>query len=190
MPLLSQTWGTDPQERAVAFPCDGLIAHPDGAFYRGVTINASPEVIFRWLCQMRAAPYSYDWIDNCGRQSPQTLTTGLDQLEIGQDVMEIFDLVDFERDRHLTIRVKPGSSALRTFGDIAGSYLIVPISPNSCRLLVKLIAKYPVGPKGRFMRTLLPWGDLFMMRRQLLNFKQLAENTQTIVRDSISVSRD
>jgi hypothetical protein len=190
MPSLSQTWGTDARERDLLFPCDGLIAHPDAGLYRGVTINASAEVVFRWLCQMRVAPYSYDWIDNCGRQSPQELTPGLENLVVGQDVMEIFDLVDFERGRHLTIRVKPGSSALRTFGDIAGSYLIVPTSPNSCRLLVKLIAKYPAGPKGRFMQTLLPWGDLFMMRRQLLNLKQLAENTQTIITDSLSVSRD
>ena len=128
---------------------------------------------------MRAAPYSYDLIDNGGRQSPRELTPGLDKLAIGQDVMTIFELADFDRDRHLTIRIKPSSSASRTFGDIACSYMIVPTSPNDCRLLVKLIAKYPQGIKGKLMRGLLHWGDLVMMRRQLLNFKELAERSAT-----------
>jgi len=178
MPAISETWGTKPPERRLAFPCDGLISQPDAVLYRGVTINASPEIVFRWLCQMRAAPYSYDWIDNLGKQSPRELSPGLDKLAIGQEVMSIFNLVGFEQDRHLTIRVKPRSGAAKTFGDIGVSYLIIPTAENSCRLLVKLIARYPRGIKGKVMRTLLPWGDLIMMRRQLLNFKQLAEGTK------------
>lgn len=180
MPSISKTWGTEPQERRRAFPCDGIIFQPDDALYRGITINAAPETIFRWLCQMRAAPYSYDFVDNGGRRSPRELTPGLEQLAPGQDVMRIFDLVAFEQDRQLTIRVKARSSASRTFGDIAGSYVIVPGPRNRCRLLVKLIAKYPRGIKGRLMRALLPWGDLIMMRRQLLNFKRLAEETKDL----------
>jgi hypothetical protein len=181
MPSISETWGTEPQERRLAFPDDDLILQPDAVLYRGVTIKASPEIVFRWLCQMRAAPYSYDWIDNGGRQSPRDLTPGLDNLAIGQDVMRIFTLAGFEQGRHLTIRLKPRSSASRTFGDIGVSYLIVPNTGNSCRLLVKLIARYSRGIKGKVMRALLPWGDLVMMRRQLLNFKQLAEGTKNQV---------
>jgi hypothetical protein len=177
MSSISQTWGTQPEERRLSYACDRTITRPDAALYRGVTINASSNTVFRWLCQMRVAPYSYDWIDNGGRQSPQELTPGLDHLVIGQDVMRIFDLVDFETNRHLTLRIKPRSTGARTFGDIAVSYLIVETSPRSCRLLVKLIAKYPNSLKARLMKTLLPWGDLIMMRRQLLNLKQLAEST-------------
>ena len=177
MPSISHTWGTAPQERQLPFPCDGLIPDAQDSLFRGVTINAPAATVFRWLCQMRVAPYSYDLIDNGGRQSPRELTPGLDNLAIGQDVMTIFRLAEFERDRHLTIRIKPHSSASRTFGDIACSYLIVPTSPNTCRLLVKLIAKYPEGIKGKVMRGLLPWGDLVMMRRQLLTFKELAEGS-------------
>jgi len=178
MTSISETWGTEPRERRLAFPCDDLISQPDAVLYRGVTIEASPEIVFRWLCQMRAAPYSYDWIDNLGKQSPRELSPSLENLAIGQDVMSIFNLVGFEQGRHLTIRVKPRSSASKTFGEIGVSYFIVPSTGNSCRLLVKLIARYPRGIKGRVMRTLLPWGDLVMMRRQLLNFKHLAEGTK------------
>jgi hypothetical protein len=178
MSSISETWGTQPDERRLSYPCDRVITQPDATLYRGVTINASAETVFRWLCQMRIAPYSYDWIDNGGRQSPRELTPGLDQLVIGQDVMTIFELIAFERNRHLTLRLKRGSRAARTFGDIVISYVIVESSPNSCRLLVKLIVNYPRRGKGRFMKTLLPWGDLIMMRRQLLNLKQLAEQTR------------
>jgi hypothetical protein len=183
MSSISETWGTEPPERQLAFPCDNIISQPDAALYRGLTINASPETVFRWLCQMRAAPYSYDWIDNGGRQSPRELTPGLDRLAIGQQVMTIFDLVAFEPGSHLTIRAKPRSNAARIFGDIGVSYVIVPAGANSCRLLVKLIAKYPRGLKGRVMRSWLPWGDLIMMRRQLLNFKRLAEETNELGKD-------
>ncbi|HBB87825.1 MAG TPA: hypothetical protein DC047_09440 [Blastocatellia bacterium] len=175
MDSLSHTWGTTPDERALVFPCDGIISNPDDSLFRAVTIHASSATVFRWLCQMRAAPYSYDWIDNGGRQSPRELSAGLEQLEVGQDVMRIFTLLSFEGNRHLTLRMKPRTRAARSFGDIAVSYLIVPAEQDSCRLVVKLVARYPPGARGRLMSAVLPWGDLVMMRRQLLNFKHLAE---------------
>lgn len=182
MPSISETWGTTPEERLLAFPCDLILDQPDDSLYRGVTINASEATVFRWLCQMRAAPYSYDWIDNGGRQSPRELTAGLENLVSGQDVMRIFKLTAFEKDRHLTLRLKGKSSASRAFGGLAVSYLLVPQpearSTPRCRLLVKLVVKHPPGLYGRLMRTVLPWGDLIMMRRQLLNLKRLAEHTE------------
>jgi hypothetical protein len=126
---------------------------------------------------MRVAPYSYDWIDNFGRRSPPQLTPGIENLAVGQDVMTIFDLVDFEIDRQVTIRMKPKTIASRIFGDAAASYLIVPGEGKTCRLLVKLVGRYPRGVLGLLMRNLLPLGDLIMMRRQLLNFKHLAERS-------------
>jgi hypothetical protein len=77
----------DGRGRAIPFPCDRYLDHPDGVYFRGVTIRASAHAVFRWLCQMRVAPYSYDWIDNGGRRSPRNLTPGMDALAIGQSVM-------------------------------------------------------------------------------------------------------
>jgi hypothetical protein len=168
-------WGTTADEQQLAFPCDRFVERPDAVLLRAVTVDAPPSAIFPWLCQLRVAPYSYDWIDNWGHQSPQQLTPGLNRLAIGQDLMTIFALVDFRRDEHLTMQIKRETRAFRIFGDIAGTYLIVPRTAGSSRLVVKLLARYPRGPLGRMMSLLLPWGDLVMMRRQLLNLKSLVE---------------
>lgn len=174
---LSATWGTTPAERALPFPCDAFVPAPDAVLYRGVTVAAAAPVVFRWLCQMRVAPYSYDWIDNLGRRSPQQLIDGLDDLAVGQDVMRIFALAAFERDRHLTIRTKARGATHDLLGNSAATYLIIPDLTGGCRLLVKIALRYPPGLSGWLMRHFLPWGDLIMMRRQLLNLKRLAEAT-------------
>jgi hypothetical protein len=153
-----------------------LLGQAEAVYFRGITVRASPALLFRWLCQMRAAPYSYDWIDNGGRRSPQTLMPGLEELAVGQSVMRIFTLVDFAKDRHLTLRIKHGTGAFSLFGDLALTYLILPESLERCRLVVKIVARYPRGVQGALMRWGLPWGDLVMMRRQLLNFRRLAES--------------
>ena len=170
------TWGTAEAERRLPFPCDRYVEQADAAYFRGITVRATPAVVFRWLCQLRVAPYSYDWIDNGGRRSPRTLTPGMENLAIGQSMMRIFSLVEFAKDRHLTLRIKHGTGAFSLFGDLAITYLIVPESPERCRLVVKLAVRYPRGVKGALMRWGLPWGDLVMMRRQLLNLRTLAES--------------
>jgi hypothetical protein len=155
------------------FPCDPLLPDAHDACFRAVTVNAPAPVLFRWLCQLRLAPYSYDWIDNLGRRSPQELVAGTEDLEVGQRCMSIFRIVEFERDRHLTVVIERMQWA---FGDVVVSYVVVSDGPDRSRLVVKLRFKYP-GPKvfRPFARGFGPLGDLVMMRRQLLNLKRLAE---------------
>lgn len=164
-------WGIQPQERLISFPCDKYLPDFEAAYFRGVTVNSPADIVFRWLCQMKIAPYSYDWIDNRGRQSPRTLTPGLDRLDVGQKIMGA-PLVEFEPNKHLT-----AGGESKTLGKIYVTYLIVPQEHNECRLLVKVLARYPRSITGLLLHAFLPWGDLIMMRRQLLNFKTLSEQT-------------
>ena len=173
--MLASTWGSTDAERARPYPCDTLLPHPDKILFRAVDVAAPIPLVFRWLCQLRVAPYSYDWLDNGGRRSPHRLTPGLDDLAIGQRVMTIFRLAAFERDRHLTL-VLADRFGQRLFGAVAVSYTVVPRGPDHARIVAKLLIHYPTWGRRRFMRQLFPWGDLLMMRKQLLTIKTLAEN--------------
>jgi hypothetical protein len=59
MRSVARTWGTTAAERALPFACDRFLGDPDDVLYRGIDVDAPPPVVFRWLCQMRIAPYSY-----------------------------------------------------------------------------------------------------------------------------------
>jgi hypothetical protein len=171
-PFVSQ-WGTTASERTERFPCDELLVRPDQTLFRAVDVQAPQALTFRWLCQLRAAPYSYDKLDNLGHRSPQTLTPGLEHLEVGQRVQTIFRLVDFEPGRSLTM-VHQG----RVLGSVAVTYRADPVGERRSRIVVKLLLDYPRhSVPAQLIRLVLPPGDLVMMRRQLLNLKQLAEGT-------------
>jgi hypothetical protein len=171
-PSTIRRWGSTPAERSRAYGCDVVLPDADDALFRAVEIHASAPVVFRWLCQLRRAPYSYDRLDNRGRRSPQELTPGLDALEVGQRVMSIFRLVSFEPGRSITL-LHDG----RHFGRVAVTYAVEPIDVQRSRLVAKLAVQHAgrVGLRAALMRLLLPPGDLVMMRRQLLNLKGLAE---------------
>jgi hypothetical protein len=61
----------------------------------------------------------------------------------------------------------------RLFGEVAATYAVAPAGPGT-RLVARL-AFGAGGPARRVWAELLAWGDLVMMRRQLLNLKGLAE---------------
>jgi hypothetical protein len=170
---VGRVWHVSEPEQTLPFPCDAYLAEPDDVYFRGIDIQAPMGVVFRWLCQLRIAPYSYDLIDNLGRRSPRELTPGLERLAVGQRVMTIFELVEFEPGRHLTIRL---DRAGILFGEVAVTYLLVANDPCGCRLLVKVPMRHSRRlPARRLRHAAMPWLDLAMMRKQLLTIKQLAE---------------
>jgi hypothetical protein len=156
-------WGATAAERESRQPCDELAPDPRAICHRAVSIEAPPSLAFRWLCQLRKAPYSYDLLDNGGRRSPVRLTPGADELAIGQRFMRIFELVSFDYGSQLTLR---SGGTVVTYGlrqEEAGTRLLVRVrfAPDS-RLLGALA-------------PLLVAGDLVMMRKQLITLKRLAE---------------
>lgn len=163
----------------MSWECERHVPAPRDTFYRAINVDAPPEVVWRWLCQMRLAPYSYDWIDNMGRQSPRELQPGIERLAIGQRIVIIFQIVDFVTGQQVTIQIRP---RLRWFwGNVVCTYRVVENDSGGSRLF--FIFSAPDQP-GRFgdvtrlwhlRRYTFPWGELFMVHKQLRTFKMLAE---------------
>jgi hypothetical protein len=175
---LPRVWGAREDEIRRAYPCDELLEGPREEWFRAVTVAADRGTVFRWLCQLKVAPYSYDLLDNAGRRSPRNLTPGAEHLETGQRVMRIFRLADFSPGRHMTLILDDPRGA-RLFGEFAVTYAVHdeghgPV-PGTTRLLAKLVVGGEEGVLGRLRRPLLAWGDLLMMRRQLLTLRKRAE---------------
>ena len=166
------SWGDTAAERAAPLPCDELVPGDVMVLNRAVDVAAPAAVTFRWLCQLRVAPYSYDLLDNGGRHSPRALTPGLERLEVGQRMCRIFTLDSFEPGSSLTLRLT-SAHGRRAFGDVAITYAVLPTGPASSRILARVRA----AGLDPLRRHALAWGDLVMMRKQLRTLATLASRT-------------
>lgn len=171
---LPRVWGATAEEVAARYHCDEMLPDPGDVWFRAVTVQAPGPIAFRWLCQLKVAPYSYDLLDNFGRRSPRRLTPGAEHLAIGQPVMTIFELAGFRWGEELTVRMR-SRLGLRAFGDLAISYTVTEAGSRCCRLVVKLVLGNEPGARAELRRRALAWGDLLMMRKQLHTLRDLAE---------------
>jgi hypothetical protein len=160
--MIGDRWGVTDDEVSRHYPCDEFMTAPDLQAWRGVTVNTTADRLWPWIGQIRLAPYSYDMVDNLGRRSPRELR-GLPEPVVGEHFTSALTgptgrILSVVPKEHLTARI---------LGAVM-SYVLVP-DGDATRLLLKLVAR------GRWIAPLLCAGDLVMARRQLLNFKALAE---------------
>lgn len=163
--MFGDRWGVTDAEVTRRYPCDDFVPDPSLQAWRGVTVRAAPAVVWPWVTQIQMAPYSYDWIDNGGRRSPQRLLD-IPPPEPGQPFTRTANrpqgrLLAVETQVHYTGRI---------MGAVM-SYVLVPAGPHT-RLLLKLVMR-----GAGVLAPVISVGDLVMARRQLLNLKRLAEHT-------------
>jgi len=163
--MIGDRWGVTDAEVTRHYPCDDIVLSPVLQAWRGVTVYVAPDVLWPWVTQIRLAPYSYDWLDNLGRQSPRELRA-LHEPAAGEPfttaaTRRLGRILSVSPTEHITGRI---------VGAVM-SYVLVP-EGEATRLLLKIVT-----PRGRWIAPLLSVGDLVMARRQLLNLKQLAEQS-------------
>jgi hypothetical protein len=162
--MIGDRWGVSESETARSYPCDDFVASPTLQAWRGVRVEAPAEAVWPWVAQVRLAPYSYDWIDNLGRRSPQELVC-LPEPQVGDGFTTAGG-----RELGRIVSVDPGKQLTGTIMGAFMSYVLVPQEHDTTRLLLKVVIR-----TTRWAALGLSVGDLIMARRQLLNLKRLAE---------------
>ena len=169
---LADHWNTRAEDLEGVWACDRHAHEDAAALYRAVDVSAPAGTVWRWVCQLRAAPYSYDWIDNFGRKSPPQLTPGLHELAVGQTFMSMFRLIEFASDDHLTLE----AGRFLGLGPLYVTYRL-RAREGGTRLAAKLCIDRRPGWWSAVALRGLAIGDWIMMRKQLLTLKRYAEAT-------------
>jgi hypothetical protein len=162
--MIGDRWGVSERETLRPYPCDEFVTSPALQAWRGVQVEAPAKAVWPWVAQVRLAPYSYDWIDNGGRRSPRELRS-LPEPVVGERFTTAAG-----RELGRILSVDPGRQLTATIMGAFMSYVLVPQDEDKTRLLLKVAMR-----SSRWTAPVISVGDLIMARRQLLNFKHLAE---------------
>ena len=132
--MIGDRWGVTDEEVARHYPCDDVEPSPSLQAWRGVTVFAPPGVVWPWVTQIQCAPYSYDWIDNLGRRSPQGLLDRPAPLP-GQRFTSTAN-----RPHGQLLSLQPRVHYTGRISFAVMSYVLVPIEPEpDTRLLLKIV---------------------------------------------------
>ena len=170
--MIGDRWGVSDGEVARRYPCDDCVASPTLRVWRGVTVEAPAAAVWPWIAQLRLGPYSYDWLDNPGHRSPRRLL-GLPGPRVGERFTTAGG-----RARGRIVSVEPGKQLTGTIMGAFMSYVLADPDRDpdhdhdrdTTRLLLKVVMR-----TSGWAAPGLSVGDLVMARRQLRNFKRLAE---------------
>ena len=165
--MIGDRWGVTPADTRLRFGCDAHVPDPTMAAWRGVTVHAEPDAVWRRLCQVRLAPYSYDLVDNLGRRSPRELRHVADPV-VGDPFTRALG-----RDQGRVVAVDPRRELTATIMGAHMSYVVLPQDDGTTRLLLKVVMG-----GSRWLAPAVSVGDLVMARKQLLTLKRLAEGDE------------
>lgn len=173
------TWGATPAEVSRSLPGDDLVPRPTFNATRAITIAAPPERIWPWLVQTgltRAGWYSYDLLDNLGRPSARHIIPELQDLAVG-------DIVPMSPDGKQGMPVHaidvPHSMIWGTPGDTTWTWQLDRSPDGSTRLITRVRSRYRWLSPSIFFSALLEFGDVWMMRKMLLNLRDRAEGASS-----------
>jgi hypothetical protein len=187
-------WGATKDEVRRPFPGGDLIPEGARSATMAVTIDASPEQIWPWLVQMgtdRAGWYSWDRLDNWGRQSEARIHPEWQSIKLGDrfnatpDGSMWWEVAALEPNRLLGLRM---SLDLRgrpfdTSGpppmfstDSLWAFLLEPLPDGRTRLIESGYWAFRPRWMQPIMSVLLLEIEHFVMQtRQFANLKRLAE---------------
>ena len=151
-------WGATQTEVELSLIGDDIVLKPDFNATRGISINATPEIIWRWIIQIgskRAGWYSIDWIDNGGIKSSDTILTAFQTIEINQffpftpDQKNGMWVKDFKKYQHILWVDKVGNASWLWY--------LIPVGNNKTRLITRLKLSMYGKDFGLFIISFSTW---------------------------------
>ncbi len=168
------TWGATNAEVSRALPSDDLVPTPTFNATRAITIAAPPEAVWPWIVQMgltRAGWYSYDLLDNLGRPSARRIIPEFQDLQPG-------DIVPMSPNGKQGMRVlsvdAPTSMVWGEPGATTWAWQLDETTSGTTRLVTRVRARYRWFSPSVAFSVLVEFGDIWMMRKMLLNLRERA----------------
>ena len=143
---------------------------------RCIEIKAGASDIFVWLKQLCIAPYSYDFIDNRGKKSPDFIIENLPPLKTYTHFLLVFHVLKFEGNSFITGRFcEPINPPVNLYlKDMFIEYRIEEKAANA-KLWCKIKGYYNNDIFSRGFFFIFSAVNKIMMTRQLKNIKKLSE---------------
>jgi hypothetical protein len=149
-----------------------------------ITIRGPRSEVWPWLVQMgagRAGWYSYDWVDNGGRASRESIIPELQQVEVGDvfpvqpETREGFVVLAVEHERFLIL----GWPTPAGCPAVTWAFVLEEPEPGCTRLIVRvrMAEDYPppFGLPRWTLKSLVRLGHFLMQRKQLLGIARRTE---------------
>ena len=174
------TWGASDLEVAAKMPGDDLLGAAAFTATRAITVEAPPEDVWPWLVQVgfhRAGFYSYDWLDNLGRESARVILQDYQEPRLGDLAAPMADPAN-ERTAFRVAFVEPPTVLVWAKPDSTWAWeLQAQCGGRRTRLITRLKARYEFGPMLPLTVLLMEVADFPMMRRMLLGLSERAESS-------------
>ena len=168
--------------KSLSIPCFFIDSLPDISntdcreLLRCIEIHADASDIFVWLKQLRIAPYSYDFIDNRFRKSPDYIIENLPPLKVNTHYLLAFHIFEFEENSFIVCRFcEPINPPVNLYmKDLYFEYRIVKQGAKT-KLWCKIKGYFntDISSKGFFF--IFSVVNKIMMTRQLKNIKRFSE---------------
>jgi len=169
-------WGAFDNELTINYPGDTIVTKSDFNAIRGITIEAMPSDIWKWIVQIgskRAGWYSIDWIDNSGIPSSEEIIPEFQEISVGQ-------FIPFTPDQKNGMWVKEFKEYeyilwIDNAGKATWVWYLIPFGQNSTRLITKLRTKYTWTSFWIIYYLIYDLGDIIMMSKCMKGIKRRAE---------------
>lgn len=180
-------WGATYEEVHDPFPGAGIIPGGVRGATMAVTIDAPPSNVWQWLLQMgyrRAGWYSWDYLDNFGRRSADSIHPEWQNVRVGEFLAgpdaspleaKAWEVAALEPERFLGLRARPNTSSDSLWG-----FWLKDLPDGKTRLIVSgYWATRPLWLRPVLSFALLEWTHWIMQMKQFANLKRLAQTSES-----------